>query len=102
MSTQIEIRQSEQYEGGDWWKWAVWLEGDEEALDQVEWVEWTLHPTFPNPVRKCHNRAEKFKLESAGWGVFPIRARVWTKDGRSTKLEHHLKLHYNDGKENTA
>jgi transcription initiation factor IIF auxiliary subunit len=102
MSTQLEIRQSEKYEGNDWWKWAVWVEGPEEALDQIDYVEWMLHPTFPNPVRKCHDRETKYKLETAGWGVFPIRARVWNKDGSNTTLSHYLKLHYEDGRENTA
>jgi len=101
MSTQLEIRQWEKYEGEDWWAWGVWLEGPDEALDQVEYVEWTLHPTFPNPVRKISNRSEKFKLDTAGWGVFPIRARVHTKDGESYTLTHQLSLHYEDGRENT-
>ena len=76
MSTAFEIQQSEHYEGEKWWKWAVWLEGPDEALDQVECVVWTLHPTFPNPVRSKTNREDKFKLATAGWGVFPIHAQI--------------------------
>ena len=101
MSIQYEIRQWERYEGDNWWKWAVWIEGSDEALNEVKYVEWTLHPTFPNPVRKIKDRSQKFKLETGGWGVFPIHARVWTRDGRSIKLKHDLKLHFEDGKENT-
>lgn len=100
MSTQLEIRQWEKYEGGDWWKWGVWLEGPDEALDHVKYVEWTLHPTFSNPVRKVSDRARKFRLDTAGWGVFPIRARVHTSDGEFT-LTHNLELHYDDGRKNT-
>lgn len=102
MSTPFVIGQWEQYEGENWWKWAVWLEGSGDALDQVETVEWLLHPTFPNPVRRCTNREDKFRLETAGWGVFPIRAKVHMKDGQHHVLSHHLKLHYEDGRENTA
>ena len=101
MSTQYEIRQSEKYEGNKWWKWAVWIEGSEEALNEVEYVEWLLHPTFPNPVRMIKDRSQKFKLETGGWGVFPIHAKVRTKDGQYLKLSHHLQLHYEDGTQNT-
>ena len=97
MPTELEIQQSEKYEGDDWWKWAVWIEGSDEALDQVDYVEWTLHPTFPDPVRRVNNRAEKFRLETGGWGVFQIGARVQTKSGDSFRLRHHLSLHYPDG-----
>jgi transcription initiation factor IIF auxiliary subunit len=102
MPIELEIRQWEKYEGDDWWKWAVWVEGSDDDLDQVEHVEWTLHPTFPNPIRKCRDRADKFRLETGGWGVFPIRARVQMKDGNSIRLSHHLQLHYPDGKETFA
>jgi transcription initiation factor IIF auxiliary subunit len=102
MSTDLEIRQWEHYEEDDWWNWAVWVDGSDESLDQVEYVEWTLHPTFPHPIRKVTNRAEKFRLETAGWGGFPIIARVQTKDGNSFRLRHHLSLHYPDGRQTTA
>ena len=94
--SEFTIQQSEKYEGKDWWRWAVWIEAPDEALDLIDFVEWTLHPTFPNPVRKIGDRATKFRLETAGWGVFQIVARVQTKDGRQTKLLHYLQLHYPD------
>jgi transcription initiation factor IIF auxiliary subunit len=102
MSTELAIRQWEQYEGSDWWKWAVWIEGSDEALDGIDHVEWTLHPTFPDPVRKTSNRSEKFRIETGGWGVFQIRALARTKDGSSIRLTHQLSLHYPDGRETTA
>ena len=102
MSTELKIQQWEKYEGDDWWKWAVWVEGSDEALDQIDYVEWTLHPTFPNPIRKTHNRSEKFRIETGGWGVFTIGARVQTKDNSSIRLRHELCLHYPDGRETSA
>jgi transcription initiation factor IIF auxiliary subunit len=97
MPEEFTILQWERYDGEDWWKWAVWLEGRDEALDRVDFVEWSLHPTFPNPVRKKRDRASKFRLEAGGWGVFQIIARVQLKDGPEIKLRHYLKLHYPDG-----
>jgi transcription initiation factor IIF auxiliary subunit len=74
----------------------------DEALDQIDYVEWTLHPTFPNPIRKTRNRSEKYRIETGGWGVFQIGARVQTKDGSSVRLRHSLSLHYPDGRETVA
>ena len=101
MPETLTIEQCEKYEGDDWWKWAVWIEGRDEALDLIDFVEWTLHPTFPNPIRRIHDRASKFRLETGGWGVFEIRARVQRKDGSQTMLRHFLELHYPDGTQDT-
>jgi transcription initiation factor IIF auxiliary subunit len=102
MSDLLAIRQSEKYEGDDWWEWAVWVEGPDEALDGIAFVEWTLHPTFPNPIRRIRDRASKFRLETAGWGVFTILALVQMSDGKQVRLRHDLALHYPDGSQTTA
>jgi len=99
MQEEFTIHQWEKYEGNDWWKWAVWIDGSDEALDRIEFVEWALHPTFPNPIRKISNRTNKFRLDTAGWGVFPIVARLKLKDGQQIKQHHYLKLRYPDGKQ---
>ena len=98
MPGEFMIEQSEVYAGEDWWKWSVWIEGQDEALNRIEFAEWTLHPTFPNPVRRISDRATKFRLDTGGWGVFPIFVRLQLKDGQQIKLRHQLQLHYPDGK----
>lgn len=102
MAEDLTIDQWEKYEGEDWWKWAVWIEGSDESLNLIDYVEWKLHPTFPNPIRIIRDRASKFRLDTAGWGVFQINARVQFKDGKQAKLQHYLKLHYPDDKNTTA
>ena len=97
MGYEFQIQQWEQYCSEDWWKWAVWVDGPDDALDAIEYVEWRLHPTFPNPVRKVSDRASKFRLETGGWGIFPIVARLQLKDKQQVKLHHNLQLHYPDG-----
>lgn len=101
----LSIQQSEQYEGDDWWNWSVWLTGPDETLDQIDFVEWTLHPSFPNPVRRVKDRSSNFRLETGGWGTFPIHARIRMKGastdsgtGSDLKLRHELALHYPNGR----
>jgi transcription initiation factor IIF auxiliary subunit len=97
--TPFRIMQSEEYHGDDWWDWSVWLDGPKEALDRVKYVEYTLHPTFPKPVREESDRTSNFRLSSAGWGTFTVHVNVVQKDGQKIRLKHELSLHYPDGSE---
>ena len=98
----MQICQSEQYIDDNWWQWSVWLDAPPEKLDAVESVEWRLHPSFPNPVRRVTDRSTKFRLETGGWGVFMIHASVQLKDGTTERLRHYLELRLPDGTPNTA
>jgi transcription initiation factor IIF auxiliary subunit len=93
----MEIQQSESYMGDNWWNWSVWIEGPPEELDAVEYVEWKLHPTFPNPIRRVADRSTNFRLDTGGWGVFMIHAYAQRKDGTTEKLRHYLQLHLPGG-----
>lgn len=90
----FHIRQWFEYQGDDWWKWAIWLDGPEGELDLVEFVTYTLHPTFANPVRQVDDRSTKFPLETAGWGTFTIFATPHSQNGEETYLQHELFLEY--------
>ena len=91
----MRIKQTEKYEGQDWWKWSVWIDGQD--LNNVEQVTWKLHPSFPQPERVISDPGSKFRLDTAGWGTFLVRADVKLKDGTNRELEHELELHYPDG-----
>lgn len=92
----LRIEQGYLYQGEDYWKWWIWIDGSEEELDLIDHVTYILHPTFPKPVREVKNRLTNFRLETAGWGVFLIRATVKHKGGRETHLKHFLTLEYPD------
>lgn len=69
----------------------VWLEGDDErALDRVESVEYTLHPTFAQPVRKSSNRSNDFSVTFWSWGTFTVHARVNLVGGGAVEVAHDL------------
>ena len=100
MPDDYRVEQSEKTEDNEWWEWAVWLEGPDRDLDAIDFVEWTLHPSFPDPIRKTSDRAHNFRLDTGGWGVFQILARLQLKDGRQLKLSHFLQLKRTDGTQN--
>jgi len=93
----IKIDQGQEYVGNELWKWAVWLDGPEHDLDQIDHVTYTLHPTFPNPIRESVDRESKFRLEAMGWGGFPLKATIVRKDGLKEQMVHNLILKYPDG-----
>jgi transcription initiation factor IIF auxiliary subunit len=92
-----KLAQDFEYKGKDWWEWWVWVEASDDELDKIKFVEYTLHPTFAKPVREISDRATKFLLKTAGWGIFTIYAKLAFKDGKTKSLEHDLILRYDDG-----
>jgi transcription initiation factor IIF auxiliary subunit len=102
MNDEVHIKQSSEYTGEDWWDWSLELDAPPETLRNVKYVEYELHPTFPKPIRKVADRSSNFRLETAGWGTFPVQARVVFNDGTEKKLEHELELYYPDGTPTTA
>lgn len=98
----LRLGQDSEYKGDDWWSWSVWLDASEETLDSVDYVEYTLHRSFPKPVRKARDRASKFALKTGGWGTFTVYANVVFNDGQTVNLDHELELYYPDGDKATA
>lgn len=77
-----------------WWNWTIFIQGPNHVLDQIQCVEYTLHPTFPNPVREVTDRGagtHAFPLTTSSWGTFPIHIRVFLKDGQIQELTHNIK-----------
>jgi len=93
------IAQDYDYVGKDYWRWRAWIEADPEELDKVTEVVWILHPTFPRARIPIKDRSTNFRLETAGWGTFLLRAEVELADGDSKSLKHPLRLEYPDEKE---
>ena len=88
----LDIQQTASQAGHGRWHWSVWIDGPDAELDQVESVEWVLHPTFPNPVVPVKQRQTKFRIDRTGWGEFEISANVTAKDGSRQHLKHRLRL----------
>lgn len=88
----VETTNTSKYIGNNRWDWTVYISADQETLNQISCVEYTLHPTFPNPVRTSCDRGRHFALSSNGWGVFEIQVRVLYQDQSERKLTHMLEF----------
>jgi transcription initiation factor IIF auxiliary subunit len=74
-------------DGAEHFKLRLFLEGQ---LGNVESVEYELHPTFQNPVRKVTQREGGFPLDLWTWGEFEVPVTVRFKDGSVKELVHDL------------
>lgn len=92
----LVLRNSWNFKGSDWWEWEAFVDDlDTGELNAVEFVEYVLHPTFPNPIRRVYDRRSKFKLVTEGWGTFKLKAFAKLKDGKRIKLELDIQLKTN-------
>ena len=94
----MRIKQDSKMIDDDWWEWSVELDAPDEQLDKVKFVEYTLHETFPDPIRRITDRRTNFRLKTAGWGVFMIYAKVMFEDQTHIRLHHFLELIDKEGK----
>jgi hypothetical protein len=102
MRKKLAVKQQAEYKGHNWWSWSVELDGPDDELDKVAYAQYTLHPTFPDPVQRVANRRTKFRLKSSGWGEFMIYVEVGYKNGKTGRLEHWLELSMPEGDGPTA
>jgi len=68
----------------------IWLDGPAQELDQVEKVEYLLHPSFRDRHPSSFDRDGKFALFIWTWGMFAIEATIHYKDGRIEPQEFYL------------
>ena len=88
----VQVQQVSSMRRTGWWDWSVWLTGSGADLDQIEFVEYVLHPTFSEPVQRRTDRSSGFRLNASGWGEFLIHIHLHTRDGEVIELEHWLRL----------
>ncbi len=65
----------------DFHDWCVFVDEPQAILDQIESVEYTLDPSFPEPVRTISDRNHCFALHSSGFGGFTIKIEVLFTNG---------------------
>jgi len=75
---ELTVDNTAKYVGKGRYEWTVFILAGDSVLNSIRYVEYTLHPTFPNPVRNGTGRT--FALSSNGWGEFNIKVRIVYKD----------------------
>ncbi len=68
----------------------VWIDGDDRTLDDISSVEYHLHSTFRNPIRRSENRRNGFSVTFWTWGMFEIKVVIHTYSKGTETITHHL------------
>jgi transcription initiation factor IIF auxiliary subunit len=88
----VSFKSKSEYVGQGRFNWEIHVEADDRTLDNINYIRYKLHKTFPNRIRDIYDRDSHFRLETNGWGEFIIRIIVILKDGKKLETEHYLKL----------
>jgi len=89
----LQVRNTYRYHGQGQYEWTVFLNESRSTLDRIGCVEYTLHPTYPNPVRRVCDSSGGFRLSSDGWGEFTLFVKIEWKNQRATRQQYRLDLH---------
>ncbi len=72
------------------YEWEVALDAPAQIIEQIEFVNYRLHPTFEPPSQIVRSRETNFRLKRVGWGVFPIQLEIHFADGSIGHTVHNL------------
>lgn len=89
----IKAKNTAKLDGTGRWDWTVYIDTDPYTLSTIRCVEYTLHPTFPNPVRRECNPTTGFAHSTNGWGTFEIKVKIMFRDGSTKYLTHMLRFY---------
>ena len=84
----ITVDNTAKYLGEGRYSWTVFLKGD---TNQIASVQYTLHPTFREPV--VSGKGSTFAYTAVGLGEFNIVARIYFKDKNKQPLITNHWLH---------
>jgi transcription initiation factor IIF auxiliary subunit len=80
----------------------VWIEAPERELDEVEFVEYSLHPTFKKQKRVSRNRPNNFSITFWTWGMFNIDVTIHLHSGEIINKNYYLEYDLPNNKEEYA
>jgi transcription initiation factor IIF auxiliary subunit len=87
----IAVSNTASYIGNGQYNWTVFLVADPGTLAQVARVRYTLHPSFPQPIR--WGNGPRFECSAVGWGEFNIVATVYFKSPDRKPQTYNYWLH---------
>lgn len=76
----------------NWYSWTVSIQGTNQELNQIKYVTYLLHETFPNRRIVSTNAKDNFARTIQGWGEFLLRAEAVMKNGETKHAELWLDL----------
>ena len=88
-STEIEVAHTSTYAGSGRYKWTIYIKAEPSVLNRIDYVEYRLHPTFHDPVRKVRgpkSGAYPFSTSDVALDTFTVGVTVYFSDSQYLEL----------------
>ncbi|OLS19071.1 MAG: hypothetical protein HeimC3_47440 [Candidatus Heimdallarchaeota archaeon LC_3] len=76
----------------NYYRWKVFIDEDYNSLNKILSVKYTLHESFPDPIRYVTDPKSKFSIISKGWGEFKLMIDIKFKNSEDQHIDYILKL----------
>ena len=87
-----EVVNSANYAGSGKYNWTLFILAPKRQLDKISYVEYTLHPSLPNPIRKAYDPDSNFSIDGFAYAEFDVYVLVMNKNGEGIYVTHRLTL----------
>ena len=67
-------------------------------LEDIRYVIYELHPTFPNPKQISKSIHNNFEIRIWTWGFFDVKAKLVMKGGRIEEIDGYVDYDVSDAK----
>jgi transcription initiation factor IIF auxiliary subunit len=92
----VVVKNTSSFIGKGRWQWTLYVDAKQDVLEKIKCVQYTLHPTFPNPIQVvCESGpdpAQSFPFTGDGWGEFDIKIKVTFTDRPPQSYVYRLRL----------
>src|SRR5436305_1845168 len=78
--------------GTNYYRFVLWVEGDEAVLRTALKVKYTLHPTFDPGEIETDDGKSHFRVDGQAWGSFYAKIRIYYESGISEETPYFLDL----------
>ena len=72
--------------GKNHYKVELSIDSDDDTLDNISSVEYVLHPSFRDRIRRSDDKNTKFGTDIWTYGYFPVEAKIVDNDGNETTI----------------
>lgn len=90
--TEANIKNTARYVSAGRYQWNIYVDAGKPLLNTINYVQYTLHPTFKTPIVYGRNAATNFNYSAVGWGEFMVGVRVVYKNKSQQVFQHWLRL----------
>lgn len=76
--------------GTKFYRWVLWIDGDDSLRQTIRRVIYKLHPTFGRGVAISEDPSNHFRIDATGWGSFYARVLITYAGGATEEIPYFI------------